>query len=204
MTPSIAEGLPLVAILAAGRASRFGGDKLDAPCAGRPLGCWALDAVVEAGLQPGIIVTPTETPEFARRAEGWTLVSHPRAEAGLASSLACAVRRAQAERASALLVLLADMPLVPGQLLKGLVEARAPAATIHPDGRPGVPALFPARLFERIASLEGDRGAASLLIAEPGTTLLAAEPDWLLDVDTPNELGQADRLLRARAQLPDD
>lgn len=198
MNPSIAEGLPLVTVLAAGRASRFGGDKLDAPCAGRSLGDWALDAVAEAGLQPGIIVTSAETPEFARRAEGWTLVSNPRAEAGLASSLACAARHAQAERAFALLVLLADMPLVPGRFLKGLVEAGAPAATIHPDGRPGVPALIPAHLFERIASLEGDRGAASLLTAEPGTTLLAAEPDWLLDVDTPEELAQADRLLRTR------
>lgn len=199
MTPSLADGAPLVAVLAAGRASRFGGGKLDAPCAGRPLGHWALDAVMEAGLPPGLIVTQTEPPQFAGQAEGWTILPNAQADSGLASSLACAARHARAERASALLVLLADMPLVPGRLLMELVETGAPAAAIHPDGRPGVPALLPAYLFERIASLEGDRGAASLLATDPATQWLAAEPGWLLDVDTPDELAQAERILRARA-----
>ena len=50
---------PLVAVLAAGRGTRFGGGKLEAMCAGRPLGRWILDAVVEAGLVRGVIVTYT-------------------------------------------------------------------------------------------------------------------------------------------------
>ena len=33
-----------IALLAAGGATRFGGGKLDAQCAGKPLGQWALDA----------------------------------------------------------------------------------------------------------------------------------------------------------------
>ena len=36
---------PLVAVLAAGRGTRFGGGKLEALCAGKPLGRCALDAV---------------------------------------------------------------------------------------------------------------------------------------------------------------
>lgn len=199
MTPSLADGTPLVAVLAAGRGSRFGGGKLDAPCGGRPLGSWTLDAVVEAGLPPGLIVTQSETPKFAREAKGWTILPNAQSETGLASSLACAARHALAKRAPALLVLLADMPLVPGQFLRDLAEAGAPAATTYPGGRPGVPALLPAYLFERLASLKGDRGATSLLATDPDTRWLAAEPDWLLDVDTPEELIEADRLLRARA-----
>lgn len=198
MTRSTFDSAPLVAVLAAGSASRYGGGKLDASCAGRPLGRWALDAVAEAGLPPGVIVTAAAAPQFARKAQGWTLIPNSRADSGLASSLACAARHATAQRASALLVLLADMPLVPARLLTDLVEAGAPAATTHPDGRPGVPALLPACLFERLVSLQGDRGAASLLTAEPNTRWLTAEPDWLLDVDTPEELAQADRLLRTR------
>ena len=37
-----------VAVLAAGRASRFGGGKLDADLAGKPVGQWVLDAVCPA------------------------------------------------------------------------------------------------------------------------------------------------------------
>src|SRR5687768_14290118 len=46
-------GKPMVAVLAAGLGSRFGGDKLEAMCAGKPLGRWAIEAVEAAGLGPG-------------------------------------------------------------------------------------------------------------------------------------------------------
>lgn len=199
MTPSLADSALLVAVLAAGRGSRFGGGKLDAPCAGQPLGRWALDAVLEAGLPPGLIVTGLDIPQFAREAKDWTILPNTQSETGLASSLACAARHAQAKRAPALLVLLADMPLVPGRFLRDMAASRAPAATTYPGGRPGVPALLPAYLFEGVASLKGDRGATSLLATDPATQWLAAEPDWLLDVDTPDELIRVDRVLRARA-----
>ena len=48
--------VPRVAVLAAGSATRFGGGKLEAICAGKPLGRWVLDAAEAAGLQPGTIV----------------------------------------------------------------------------------------------------------------------------------------------------
>ena len=44
---------PAVAVLAAGLGTRFGGGKLEAMCAGRPLGRWAIEAVEAAGLGPG-------------------------------------------------------------------------------------------------------------------------------------------------------
>ena len=40
---------PHVAVLAAGRGKRFGGGKLEATCAGKPLGRWVLDAVRKRG-----------------------------------------------------------------------------------------------------------------------------------------------------------
>ena len=58
-------GKPLVAVLAAGRGTRFGGGKLEAICAGKPLGRWALDAVAEAGLEPGIVITGPAAVGFA-------------------------------------------------------------------------------------------------------------------------------------------
>src|SRR5690606_16562633 len=114
------------------------------------LGRWALDAVEEAGLRPGVIVTGPEGVAFA---EGWTALINPEPEAGLGSSLALAAGLALAGGRDALLVLLADMPLVTGEYLRELAAAAAPAATRQADGRAGVPALLDRKLIEEAATL---------------------------------------------------
>lgn len=179
-----------VAVLAAGRATRFGGGKLEADCAGKPLGRWALDAVEAAGLAPGTIVTGPEGLSFA---EGWQRLVNSEPEAGLGSSLALAARTALDAGAEALLVLLADMPLVAPAHLRQFATIPAPVATRHPDGRPGVPVLLDRALIERAATLTGDRGAGPLL-AE--VTLLDPPAGMLRDVDTPEDLASVERVLR--------
>ncbi|AKH44212.1 CTP:molybdopterin cytidylyltransferase MocA [Altererythrobacter atlanticus] len=184
---------PHVVVLAAGRATRFGGGKLDAPCAGKRLGQWVLDAVAEAGLAPGAIVVGPDVPAFARAAPGWRLLVNPQPEAGLGTSLALAARDALSRRDDApMLVLLADMPLVPPGLIAGLAGANAPAAIRHETGRPGVPALFPASLLPQLAQLGGDRGAASLLAGLDELTLLDPPESALLDIDRPADLARAE------------
>ena len=178
-----------VVVLAAGRGTRFGGGKLEADCAGKPLGRWAIDAVEGAGLGPGTIVTG---PEGAGFAEGWIVLVNPRPELGLGSSLALAARAALEGEASALLVLLADMPLVTPDYLRELAAAHSPAATRQADGHAGVPALLDRALLERAAELAGDRGAGSLL---GDATLLDPPPGMLRDVDTSADLAQAERAL---------
>lgn len=179
----------LVAVLAAGRAARFGGGKLEADCAGKPLGRWALDAAAAAGLSQGLIVTG---PGGAAWAQGWRQVANPQPEDGLGSSLALAAQAALAEGAPALLVLLADMPLVDPAFLRRLANTAPPAATRHIDGRPGVPAMLGHALIERAALLTGDRGAGPLLM---DATLLDAPPGTLADVDRPGDLAAAARIL---------
>lgn len=183
---------PCVAVLAAGRATRFGGGKLEAICAGKPLGRWALDAVEAAGLEPGLIVTGPEGLTFA---EGWTRVINPMPEAGLGSSLAIAARLALTGGRNALLVLLADMPLVTRDYLRELAASPAPAATRHPDGRAGVPALLGKALLTRAVKLTGDRGAGGLL---GRARLLEPSPGMLRDVDTPEDLTEIEAQLLAR------
>ena len=183
---------PLVAVLAAGRATRFGGAKLEAPCAGRPLGRWALDAVEEAGLKPGLIVTGPEGVSFA---EGWTKLINPQPEAGLASSLALAAQVALAGGARSLLVLLADMPLVAAAYLRELAATPPPAATRQADGRAGVPALLNHALMKKASGLTGDRGAAPLLRR---ARLLGPPAGSLFDVDTPADLAEVETILLAQ------
>jgi len=202
MTPRIA-----IAILAAGRASRFGGGKLDAPCAGRPLGRWVLDAVAAADAPPGLIVTGPSAPVFAQEAGwgGWTLISNPEPEAGLSGSVALAARHAQHWEADALILLLADMPLVPAATIRTMLDHRpvaVPIAALHPGGGPGVPARFPAELFGRLTELGGDRGGAGLLATRTDTHFLDLPPDALLDVDDRYGLLRAESALKQRHSAP--
>ena len=187
-------GAILVAVLAAGRATRFGGAKLDALCAGKPVGLWALEAVEASGLTPGICVTGPEPPRFLEAAWGWQRMVNPQPEQGLAGSLGVAAGEAQRVDAAALLVLLADMPLVTPAFIAALATRPGTAATDH-RGRPGVPALLPAALFPALLEARGDRGAAAILAGLPDLVLLAAGPDELLDVDTPADLARAEALL---------
>ncbi|MBO9518864.1 MAG: nucleotidyltransferase family protein [Porphyrobacter sp.] len=180
---------PLVAVLAAGRGSRFGGGKLEADCGGKPLGRWVIDAVEEAGLGPGVIVTGPEGVSFA---EGWHALVNSMPEAGLGTSLALEAEYALEVEAETLLILLADMPLVAADYLREIAASPAPAATRHPDGHAGVPALLDRSLIQKAAALTGDRGAGPLLA---GATLLEPEPGMLRDVDRPEDLAEVVRAL---------
>ncbi|MCE7795570.1 NTP transferase domain-containing protein [Sphingobium sufflavum] len=190
----------LVAILAAGRGSRFGGGKLDAPCAGRPLGRWVLDAVAAAGHPPGLIVVGPDAPAFTgdAMADGWAILTNTRPEEGMGGSVALAARHADGLRAQALLLLLADMPLIGAERIATLAAhppLTRPVATRYPSGKPGVPARFPASMLADLAALDGDRGAASLLRDRPDVRLLDAPADALTDVDDADSLRRAERLL---------
>ncbi len=186
---------PAVAVLAAGRGIRFGGHKLETPCAGKPLGRWALDAVEAAGLGRGMIVTGPDGVAFA---EGWDALVNPDPAAGLGSSLALAARKARAEGAGSLLVLLADMPLVTAAYLRELARCTPPVATRYPGWSYGVPAVLDPALIEDASRLTGDRGAGALLTAVPGIAFRTPDPAMLRDVDTPEDLAEVERQLLAR------
>lgn len=185
----------LIAVLAAGAGSRFGGGKLMAPCAGKPLGQWALDAALALG--PPVVWIGSQASLAIAEGRCETL-ANPFPRRGIGHSLALAAGLAQPRGAQTLLIVLADMPLVDTQLLAALLELGASAACTHPDGAPGVPALLSASLFPALLDLRGDRGAGSLLRGLTGLKRIDPGEQCLLDVDTPADLERAERLLAAR------
>lgn len=194
-TPTIAEDTA-VAVLAAGAGTRFGGGKLDAMLAGRPLGAWATGAVEAAGAKARVIVVPPAIPHFVSALDGWTVVENPTAARGIGTSLRAAVEAAR--RCPRLIVVLADMPLVsPAHLLRldagpGLVFTR------QADGCPGTPAAFPAACFDALMQLPDDAGAARLA-AWPEARVIAPEAEhatW--DADRPGDLARIARWTAAR------
>lgn len=183
-----------IAVLGAGSASRFGANKLTQACAGKPLGQWALDAALGTGL-PVLWIAGGAAPGFVGVAEA---VLNPRAVEGIGTSVALAAQIAADRGASALLVVLADMPLVTTALLDQLIAKRAPTACLHPDGRPGVPALLPASTFGALMALSGDQGAGRIIAGMAGLALIECDAAELFDVDTPQALAVAEIALTHR------
>lgn len=186
----------LLAVLAAGRAQRFGGGKLDALCAGRALGEWATGTAEAAGFASRIIVVADDRPAFVSRLKGWMAVPNPNAASeGLASSIQVAARAASGY--TRLIVVLADMPLMESAHLKALVETDGVAFTGYPDGSRGVPAAFPARHFEALAAITS--GAASANWGEEIKIVSPSSACSLFDVDTPTDLNKAETMLARRS-----
>ncbi len=172
----------MVAVLAAGKASRFGGGKLDADLEGRSVGRWVLDAIESAGLMRRFIVTGPDAPRFASDASGWQVIVNRHPERGLSGSVEAARRQAVAQQADLLLVL-ADMPLIGPHHLRELVATPGSTATRYPDGRLGVPALIRKSDQDWLANLTGDSGAGRVLAEIPRLTGVDAAPHTLLDID---------------------
>lgn len=191
-----------IAILGAGQAQRFGGEKLDMLVAGRPLGRFALDSALQLDAPRPVIIVKEPVPDFARRAaeEGVAeLILNPRAHEGLATSVALAARSAALAGSRALLLMLADMPLVSLATLGRLAASAAPgrpAAVRHPDGNAGIPACFTSDHFAALQELRGDRGAATLL-REAEVSLIDVPAAELRDIDTQADYGELEALARA-------
>lgn len=180
-----------IALLAAGKAERFGGGKLDAELNDRRLGRHALDAALALEQGPALIVVGDAVPAFARECSRADLIHNPQAAEGLGTSVALAARHADERGAMALLLLAADMPRVSEATLRRLVDACAPgvpSAVRHPDGHPGIPACFPRDWFAALQSLTGDSGAGALLRGSAAVRTIAVPAAELADVDRPRDL----------------
>ncbi len=191
-----AEGI-VVALLAAGRSTRFGvADKLLAPLGSRPLLEWAAQAGRSLNAERYVVITDGPA-AFDANAPGYERLINPSPEQGMASSLRIAAAAAERAGARALLILLADVPFVTAEHLARLVETfrddqSRPVFSAAPDGAAQPPALFPASMFPLLQTLEGDKGARALAVE---AALVQTGADILLDIDTPDDLARAQSLL---------
>ncbi|MBE7620355.1 NTP transferase domain-containing protein [Komagataeibacter sp. FXV2] len=121
------------------------------------------------------------------------LIHAPDHARGLSASLRAGIEAAQAGRANAALICLADMPLVPTGLLDRMIAAHAAchpsAVTVMHGGRRGHPVLWDRRMFPDLLRIDGDRGARDLLRRMGhGLLQLEAGPEIHEDFDTPARL----------------
>ena len=114
-------------------------------------------------------------------------------KSGLASSIACGVN-AVAHSADAVLLLMADQPLVTAEHLNSLISEwlEAPSEIVISEyaGVKGPPVVFPAHCFDRLMKLEGDQGARSVLTDTKYSVRGLAFEAAAVDIDTPRDLAE--------------
>lgn len=187
----MADGLRLAfAVLAAGQSKRFGAeDKLRVPFRGKALGLHVTDTLGRFDAVTRIVATSDRNHVCARgwEAAGFAPAVNPNAGEGMGTSVAVAARIARRAGADALMIALADMPLVPREHYDALVEVARPDAIVaSSNGSVRMPpAVFGSNYFDKLAELTGDAGARDLLAK---ADLVSCSPQWLVDIDTPQAL----------------
>jgi molybdenum cofactor cytidylyltransferase len=172
-----------VAILAAGRGSRLGGEasKPLLDWRGRPLVTWAVDAALASGLCPVVVVVGYRGAVVgaALARDDVTVVDNAGWAEGIASSLRAALHALTPDPGvGAVAVGLADQPLVGAAAYSRLDAAPgdAPIRAARYDGRPGNPVWLARSLWPEAMQLRGDTGARTLM--RDGTV------DWIDCTDT--------------------
>jgi molybdenum cofactor cytidylyltransferase len=180
-------------VMAAGRSSRMGTNKLLMEDYGRPIVARVVEQALAADPAEVLVVTGHQEPEVRAALAGLPVrfVACPDYADGMSASLRCGIK-ALSDDTDAALVLLGDMPRVGVSLLRRMVAAFNPTegrAIIVPSfqGKRGNPVLWDRRFFGEMMTLAGDVGARHLVgeHADVVTEIEAEDAGILLDVDTP-------------------
>lgn len=182
-------------LLAAGRSTRFGADKLLAPLHGRPVLFWSAAAIAPE-VDVLYVVVPADAPARVEAIGGirCVVVEHAGRDAGMASSIGAGVA-ALAPEVDAVVIALADQPLVAPDVVRQLSarwrEGGAAAVVPQYENGRGNPVLFGRSSFEALGTLTGDTGARGLLDALGGAVaVIPIGGTAPLDVDTPDALSR--------------
>lgn len=187
-------------LLAAGRGTRFGRDKLLAPLAGdtssgspaKAMAIAAAEHLVEALPDAVAVVRPGDTPLAQRlRDAGLRIAECANAADGMGASLGCGI--VAMPDADAWVVALADMPWITPATIRAVAGALASGADIAAPayhGERGHPVGFARHHYASLAAMTGDTGARSLIERHRDRLTLIEVDDAavLRDVDTTDDL----------------
>jgi molybdenum cofactor cytidylyltransferase len=180
-------------IMAAGRSSRMGANKLLMDDDGKPIVVRVVEHALAADLAEVVVVTGHQEAEMRAALAGHKVrfVPCPDYATGMSASLRCGLKALSGD-VDAALVLLGDMPRVQAGLLRRMIAAFNPTegrAVIVPSfqGKRGNPVLWDRRFFGEMMELAGDVGARHLIgeHAELVTEIEAEDAGIFLDIDTP-------------------
>jgi CTP:molybdopterin cytidylyltransferase MocA len=182
-------------ILAAGESKRFGTSKQLAEFEGASLVARAVRLAEAVCNDRSVLVVGSDWKRVlaACGQQRGFFVRNDNYESGMASSIACGVA-AVSHTADAVLLLMADQPLISAEDLQSLIARwrQAPENIVVSEysGVQGPPVIFPAPCFDSLTTLEGDQGARAILndprYSLSGIAIEAAS----VDIDTAEDLAR--------------
>lgn len=191
-----------IAVLAAGRGSRLGGDvpKPLIELRGRPLVSWALEAATGSGLRPVVLVVGHRGNAVGDAApEGVMIVRARRWRRGIARSLRGALEALEPwAQVGAVCIGLADQPLIGADAYRRLADAYrggARLAVATYGGQRRNPVLLARPVWGEARRLDGDVGARELMGSEDVVEVDCTDAGSAADVDTLDDLKSVERSL---------
>jgi nicotine blue oxidoreductase len=170
---------------------------------GRPLVSWALGAATASDLRPVVLVVGHRGEAVTRAAtEGVVVVRSRRWRRGIARSLRAALEALEPwAQVGAVAIGLADQPLIGTDAYRRLAGAyrhgaHLAVATYH--GQRRNPVLLGRKTWPQARRLDGDEGARALMGDEDVVEVDCTDTGSAADVDTLDDLREAERLLEAR------
>jgi molybdenum cofactor cytidylyltransferase len=203
--PSPREGVPVVPraakimaiVLAAGKSSRMGSNKLLADLGGKPLVLHCVENLKASAVHDITVVTGNEAEKVSEALKGLDVkfVHNAQFADGLSKSLKSGLANVGSD-IDGVLIALGDMPLVDARTVDRLIAAfsvadhRTICVPVH-EGKRGNPVLWGRQHFVSLQAVEGDQGGRLLMDSLSDEIVEVEVPSRavLVDVDTPLALG---------------
>ncbi len=184
-------------LLAAGRSTRFGADKLTAKLDGKAVVRLSMQALSPLDIVFAVIPPGADPVVQALSRMDVRFVINLGRDEGMASSIRAGVAALPAD-VEAVVITLGDQPFASAQVTRALCErwSAGDVAAVAPAYRDGGghPVLFGRECFADLAQLKGDVGARSVLRAlGERAAYISIDSDAPLDVDTPEMLATLQR-----------
>ena len=184
-------------VLAAGRSSRFGTDKLRHVLASSNSLLVTTVSLIETLPCPVTLVVNPERYHYARAccAPETAVIVAEEAEQGLSASVRAGI--SACESFDACMLALADMPFVAAKTLTALIDAASTSSIIVPvyenedgESRRGNPVVFGRDFYPALCALEGDVGGRELLNTYAAAVrYVSVEDEGILqDIDVPDDI----------------